>query len=162
MGLRGPAGVCTLGQTAAAMRRLLPLLVLVSGCRLFWNGDSDEPPRACTMEFRMFDVTVLDASGAPVQNARIDVRRGASGASIVCPDASEQAGCVVPGSGAGFDGQGNGRYLVMSDGVEVQRGGERFTVQAARDGQQAEAVLGFRHDGCHVQKTAGPDTLTLR
>lgn len=143
------------------MRRLLRALPLVAlpllaGCSLY-PGNTDEP-EVCTAVFATHPVLVTDAAGAPVIDAAVDVFRVSTGQSIFCTS-DAQRGCVHRRTWS-MDGR-DGRYVVMDDGVAMSRGGEDFRVVATRGASKAEALLRFRHDGCHVEKLAGPNTLVL-
>lgn len=134
---------------------LFAALPLLAGCSLYEGGDGG---RMCTMEYRSENVRVLDAAGVPVEDAAVNVLRVSTGRSVVCTAETER-GCLRPSMWPrpGFEG----RYAVMDDGVAVARRGEDFRVVATRGASRAEAVLRFAHDGCHIQKRAGPDVLTL-
>lgn len=149
------------------MRPLCLLIALLAaGCQ----PAAETPGRVCTMEFRTIGLTVVDSLNAPVAEADVDVIRTATGRSIVCTG-EQQYGCVVPGDGRGHRAASNdgvlsvwgaGLYEVMHDGVSVRGGGEMFRVEVGKGAARASEQLLFAHDGCHVRKLSGPDTLRLR
>lgn len=145
----------------ASVALLMPLLLGASGCRS--TATPDETPtgpgdRACTMEFRTYGVTLLGASGQPVTDARVEMRR-ANGTSILCRFDSDRD-CLRPGDVRGYGAPGT--YTIMTDGVPVNTAGETFTANLTADGRTAVGTYRFSHDGCHVRKLSGPDTLSLR
>lgn len=146
----------------ADMRRLLPLLPLVlSACRSATPPEAGEGPgqRACTMEFRTYGTTLVDAQARPVTGARVDVRR-ADGTSILCRS-DDARGCLRPADVTGYGAPGT--YTLMTDGVQVSTAGETFAAMlTAPDGRAAAGTFRFSNDGCHVRKLSGPDTLRLR
>ena len=136
--------------------RLAPLLaaalaLAATGCRTPRAAapDPDAGQRMCTMDFRSVGFTLVDAAGRPVPGARVDVRR--TDGSLVETDES-----TTPPGGVG------GRYTVADDGTRVVPSGETLTVNAARDGRAIAATYRIGHDGCHVTKISGADTLRLR
>jgi hypothetical protein len=83
-------------------------------------------------------VTVVDARGAPVTDAAIDVKR-------------ERDGKALPGT---TDISPTGDYIIMDDSALplVPADGGRFIVRAMRGKQTASIVvsIGRTPDGCHV------------
>lgn len=109
------------------------------------------------MEFRSYAVRVQTASGQPVTDARLAIRRS-DGSDLACT-ADSQEGCIAPRGDA--PGGSLSSYTIMTDGVPVSRSGENITVTASSGGQSVASVFRFQHDGCHVRKVSGPDVLTL-
>lgn len=139
--------------------------LLAAGCQpqpVVPSDDSAAVPdtgeqRLCTMEFRTISVTVVDAAGAPVEEAQVEVVRAATGTSIVCTG-EEENGCIQP---ANPDvGAAQGRYQVVNDGIPVAEQ-EAFVVTATAGNATVRDSLIIGFDGCHVRKVAGPDTLRL-
>ena len=135
------------------MTRLAPGLLALAALL----GCDSAASQICTREWVQSVVAVVDASRLPVLDATVDVQRARSGDSIVCTGEPE-AGCVATPSYR----QERGEYLVLDDGIRVRRAGEWFTVTATRGAASATTDLRFGHDGCHIEKLAGPDTLVLR
>lgn len=94
-------------------------------------------------------ITVVNAGGAPVSDATIQVRR-ARDSKVV-----RQGEVDLPGE-----------YVVMDDLQlpVVDQQGTRFVVQVRHANQKASAVLriGRTPDGCHVRLLSGPAQLTLK
>jgi hypothetical protein len=105
----------------------------------------------CTEEFRTYLVTVVDAGGAPVSDVtitRTNLRTGA----LFEPT---WLGMPVPGT-----------YLVADDGLvdEFSSEGDLVRVTGEKDGATFEAQFEFAVPDecrCHVDKLAGPDTVTI-
>ena len=95
-------------------------------------------------------VTVVDTKGAPVTNAKIDVKR-------------QRDGKEVPG--AMTDISPSGEYVVMDDSALplVPAAGEKFVVRATRGKQTASAILriGRTQNGCHVQRLSDDAKLVI-
>jgi hypothetical protein len=127
----------------------LTLLVLstgLSGCDLL-NPD----PVMCTTEFRMLTLFVQDPLGAPLTDARVDVRTRGEPASW-------------PGTGLRDDGE-PGRYVIVHDGHadRIGRGSQvSLEIVAISGALQGTATWVVGSDACHIYKVVGTDTLTLR
>lgn len=95
-------------------------------------------------------VTVVDRTGAPVTDAKLDVKR-------------QRDGKVVPGAMA--DMSPTGEYVVMDDTSLplVPAAGTRFVVRASRGKQVASIVLriGRTPNGCHVTRLGDATKLVL-
>lgn len=101
------------------------------------------------MEFRAITFTLVDPFDRPVPGARVEVRR-TSGDVIETdrgiPDPTMQSAV----------------YAIADDGTRVVPSGETVTVNASKDGRAVAGVYRLGHDGCHITKLAGADTLRLR
>ena len=145
---------------------LAALVATAAGCRTS-RPAAETPPdlgsggMACTMEFRTYGVTLVDAAGRLVPGAAVDVRRS-DGSTLRCATDDER-GCLRPDAAipSADPPEVPGPYhVIMTDGVRVAPAGETFTVNArAPGGEAVAATYRFRFDGCHVRKVAGADTL---
>ena len=101
----------------------------------------EKPVKSCGGPLALILITVVDAKGAPVTDAKLDVKR-------------ERDGKEVPGTMA--DMSPSGEYVVMDDSsLElVPAAGTRFVVRASRAKQSASTVLriGRTPNGCHVRR----------
>jgi len=123
----------------------LLLVIGVASCL-----DSDPAlPCACTLEFRFFTVTVVDASGEPVEGMSISVRRVSDGA-VLTPDSSLQQGGV---------------YVILTDGniQDVTEAGTTVEVVGTLGDMGFTAEYVFDRDACqcHVNKVSGPEMVEL-
>ncbi|MBE2185290.1 MAG: hypothetical protein IAE99_00775 [Rhodothermales bacterium] len=118
---------------------------------------SSDSTQVCTMEYRSYAVRVQTASGQPVTDARLAIRRS-DGTDLACT-ADGQQGCVAPRGDRPSSALST--YTVMTDGIPISRSGENITVTATSDGKSVVSVFRFQNDGCHVRKVSGPDVLTL-
>jgi len=95
-------------------------------------------------------VTVVDRKGAPVTDAKIDVKR-------------QRDGKEVPGTMT--DMSPSGEYVVMDDMALplVPVAGANFVVRAKRGSESGSVVLRIARspDGCHVIRTGSPAKLVL-
>ncbi len=106
---------------------------------------------ACTEEFRIFMVTVVDDTGAPVADValtRTHLRTGA----VIEPT---WLGMSVPGT-----------YVVADDGQRdvFSSGGDALRVRGERGGAVFVADFVFAVPEpcrCHVERLAGPDTVVM-
>ncbi len=113
--------------------------------------DSDPSlPCACTLEFRFFTVTVVDASGQPAEGVSISVRRVSDGALLTVNSSL---------------GQGSGVYVILTDGniQDVSEAGTTVEVVGTLGelGFTAEYVFDRDACQCHVNKISGPETVQL-
>ena len=124
-------------------------------CLLFFaaGGASCSPPATpciCTLEFRIFTVTVVDAAGEPAEGVSISVRRVSDGADLTQPNDLVQ---------------GPGVYVIMTDGNgdDVSQDGTAVEVVGTLGDTGFTAEYNFSRDacGCHVNKISGPDTVRL-
>lgn len=131
-----------------ALAPLAAALVLATGCATPRTAAPvDDEPRACTMDFRSVGFVLVDAYERPVDGARVEVRRTTG--EIVTTDAS-------------LGQPSMGRYVIADDGTRVVPSGETMTVNASKDGRAVAGVYRLGHDGCHIEKLSGADTLRLR
>jgi hypothetical protein len=106
---------------------------------------------ACTMEFRLLTVRVADASGAPVRDANIVVRR-------------EKTGDVVVRSGPPASGDD---YFLFDDNSmpATEPDGDWFVIEATSGGKSGSIRqrLGRTQPcSCHVERKEGPGTVVIR
>jgi hypothetical protein len=124
---------------------MLVLASLAAGCA----GDGpDMLPCACTEEFRMYHLAVLDASGSPADSVEVTVIR---------EDTGERLGFGAPTGAAGT-------YLIMDDSFSDRiRFEETFDVSGVRGQGSFRADFRFGTDACrcHVLFLSGPDTVAL-
>ena len=135
------------------MRALLfALPLLLAGCSVF---EGDEHPRACTDQYVSYTVDVRLPDGAPADSVSITAENERTG-QVYGPC----NGIIADGVGCGE----SGTYTVYTDAQEsaTSRAGDDVTVRGTRGDLAFEAAFRFRTDGCHVDKLAGPDTVTLR
>jgi hypothetical protein len=105
----------------------------------------------CTEEFRVYGLTVVDDDGAPVNDASLEVVNLRTDRQLV----STFLG--LPTSGT---------YWIVDDSMldEFTVDGDSVEVTGTNDGLSFRTGFRFAVDecGCHVQKLAGPDTVTIR
>ncbi len=113
-------------------------------------GSDPSLPCACTLEFRFFTVTVMDATGQPAEGVTISVRRVSDGAVLT--------------ENSSLD-QGPGVYVILSDGNIDDVSDTGTTVEVVGTlgdmGFRAEYVFGRDVCQCHVNKISGPDSVQL-
>jgi hypothetical protein len=131
----------------------LPALALglaSAGCSFLLPGSRTDDPVACTMEFRMVTVTVVDAAGRPVTGLDASTR-------------NERTGEVLDPGDEPFLGE-QGIYLVATDAhrARLSRGGDPLAFRASGRGLLAGGTFRVGADACHIQRLAGPDTLVAR
>ena len=108
--------------------------------------------RVCSASMTAVAVRVVDAAGAPVNDAVVELRRVAGDA------------LVLTKNGAISD---RGDYVLFDDSSAptIKPRGEAFTVVATSRGRRAvvKLTLGFGDpDGCHVAVLAGEQKLVVR
>lgn len=106
---------------------------------------------ACTEEFRTFHITVLDDTGSPVPDVTIT-------------RTNQRTGQVLEPTWLGMTVWGT--YLVADDGLleAFSPDGDVVRVTGQKDGAAFQANFVFAVPGpcrCHVDKLAGPDTVTI-
>jgi hypothetical protein len=140
---------------------LLPLLAL-AGCSLFWPDNKDEGV-VCTLAFVIHTVDVQLPDGTAAEDVQITSTNERTGRVYgPCDDVAGDAftdgeiGCAL--------GYEPGRYVVYTDaqGGETSRAGDDVTVRGTLGELGFEEAFRFRRGACHVEKLAGPDTVTLR
>lgn len=108
---------------------------------------------ACTMEFRIFSVAVVNEAGEPVTELEPAVTMVRTGEEL---DLSSMG----PGD------MESGVYLVMTDGhgALIQQDEEpvRFTATTGQLSVTGDFVFGMTMCRCHVEQLSGPDTLVMR
>lgn len=127
---------------------VIPLFLLFQSC-------SDTYPAVCTDELRIYTVAVMDMQGEPADSVRVEVSSRETGEELdIC---GEEDICSVHGHGH------NGIYVIMHDGFfgEISEVEERLLVVGTREELQFSEEFVFRSGECHVEKLAGPDTVSL-
>lgn len=116
-------------------------------------SSSTEQSYLCTQEFVTYSVTVLDTNGNPAESVNIKVTNKDTGQPYkVCSD-----GQNVCQNGV------EGRYTIMHDGFhdKISSDREDMIVKGTKGAKQFKAEYAFRSGKCHLQKLAGPDTVSL-
>ena len=113
--------------------------------------DSDPSlPCACTLEFRLFTVTVMDVAGQPAEGVSISVRRVSDRAVLTDNSTLDQ---------------GPGVYVILTDSNinDVSEDGTEVEVVGTLGDAGFTAEYVFDRDACHchVNKVSGPDTVQL-
>jgi hypothetical protein len=129
--------------------RILWSFLLVAGAVSCLDSDPSLPC-ACTLEFRFFTVTVLDASGRPAEGVTITVRRVSDGSVLAVDRVSEQ---------------NPGVYVILTDGNidDVSEAETTIEVVGTLGDTGFTAHYVFNRDACqcHVNKVSGPETVQL-
>ena len=122
---------------------LLILPLFFAGCSLL--GGNNDLPRACTEEFRMYGVQVVDAQGRPVPG-------------LAATSRVERTGAVLAEGHEPFPSE-EGRYLVATDADRalIRPEGDTVLFTAVGPTLRAEASFTFFDDGCHVVQRSGPE-----
>ncbi|HEX9692026.1 MAG TPA: hypothetical protein VGA22_08005 [Gemmatimonadales bacterium] len=112
-------------------------------------------PCACTEEFRVFLVTLVDQAGVPVTDASLTRTNLRTGAALEPVDG--WLGLVDEGA-----------YVVADDNMiaEFSSAGDRVLVEGANGAGTLTFSAEFRFAvpqpcACHVEKLAGPDTVVM-
>ena len=113
--------------------------------------DSTSSPCACTEEFRVFTLTVLDDAMQPAQNITLE-RTNLRTGKVLEPG---WLGLLVAGT-----------YLVADDGLvnEFSSAGDTVRVVGTQGGVSFSADFVFAAPApcrCHVELRAGPDTVII-
>lgn len=115
---------------------------------------SSKEPVVCTDIFKMINVTVLNQNGEPADSVQINVMDKKSGERYEICGGSLSGTCpeLRPG-----------RYVIMHDGLrrQLQTKRKNIIVEGTKGNYQFKAEYSIIPTECHVQKIAGPDTLTL-
>lgn len=133
------------------MRDIVWITFLILTLLLFQYCSNSEAPYACTQEFRIYSVTVLEPSGEPADSVEIEVTNKQTGNEYeICKDYS-------------CHGINTGTYTIMHDGFfeELSETKEIVLVKGAKEDLHFSEEYAFRSGPCHVEKLAGPDTVTL-
>lgn len=106
---------------------------------------------ACTAEFVTISLTVLSPQGQPADSVDITVTNKENGDTYnICGEYSCRGGT-------------DGTYTIMHDGFheELSATREAVIVEGTKDQLGFEQEFAFRGGRCHVEKLAGPDTVSL-
>ena len=135
------------------MRNLILLLIAIvmSSCGLI--APLGDEGRACTREFRVFQVTVQDAEGRLVEGLDVKVTRAGNGRRINPCKGDDNGTCD-------YAYTDEGSYLVMTDANSDDLSPKGTSVRASADGIFTADFV-FARGECHVEKLAGPDTVTV-
>jgi hypothetical protein len=132
---------------SANARLLLNGMVLLA---LAACGDDPASQCACTEEFRIFSVAVLDDASQPVSDAALTVTNLRTGRALT----SGWLGQLVPGS-----------YVIADDGMleEFSDAGDRVRVEGQASAGSFTVEFTFAPDACrcHLQRVSGPDTVVI-
>lgn len=134
------------------MKPLRTLFILLLCAFFLQYCDSLKGPDACTEEFVIHEITVLDTTGQPADSVDITVSNlDADEPYEICND-----------SYCDEDSLSN-PYTIMHDGLmdEISRDKEEVLVTGSREELSFEEEYEFRNNSCHVEKLAGPDTVSL-
>ena len=129
---------------------LLMLIGLAGTAMSACDGDMFSTECACTADFRIITVTVVDSTGAPVPGLEVTVRRARDG---VVLESTELGGLQA------------GVYPVVDDNstLRLRPSGEvvRFVASNGTDEVASDFVVGTDGCRCHVRLYSGPDTLVF-
>ncbi|MDZ7690778.1 MAG: hypothetical protein U5K69_06530 [Balneolaceae bacterium] len=111
-----------------------------------------EQPVVCTEEFRIYDVTVLSPDGTPASDFQIEVRDPDNGDLYEICEGVNDCNWTQPGT-----------YVIMHDGFlgKISEEKETIAVTGTKENMIFEQEFEFRSGECHVEKIAGPDTVSL-
>ncbi len=127
-------------------------LILILSCLLLqYCSSPQDPSGACTAEFVTFSVTVVHPDGSPADSVDLEVRNREDGNLYnICAEYSCRDGS-------------NGNYTIMHDGFleELSPTGETVLVEGTKGNLQFSEEYTFQSGRCHVEKVAGPDTVSL-
>lgn len=105
----------------------------------------------CTQEFRAYGLTVVDPAGEPVSDVSLEIVNLRTGRELM----PTFLGFPAPGT-----------YWIADDSMreEFTVGGDSVRVTGTKDTGSFETGFRFAADecGCHVEKLAGPDTVTMQ
>jgi len=126
------------------------ILFCLSLCLLLIYSCTDDDDCACTMEFRMITVAVVDEMNVPVLDLTTVVKDDSGKVYNVYNDP-----LIFPG-----------HYTVMDDNYtrELTTQPKRFLFMGVKDSLTVNGEFFINTDKCkcHVEKVSGPDTLILR
>lgn len=117
---------------------------------LFQSCSSSEGPYACTGEFVMYSLTVMGPNETPADSVQITVT-------------NKESDKVYPCDEYLCNERKPGHYVIMHDGLRGKIDEERETiiVEGTKENLQFKEEFYFRGGICHVEKVAGPDTVSL-
>jgi hypothetical protein len=133
------------------MRDIVWITFLILILLLFQYCSNSEPPYVCTNEFVTYTITVLEPNGEPADSVEIEVTNKQTGKEYdICEDFSCR-------------GINSGTYTIMHDGFfgELSETKEIVLVEGTKDDLHFSKDYAFRSGPCHVEKLAGPDTVSL-
>lgn len=133
------------------MKILKFICLILLGSLLFQNCSDSEFITVCTQEFVIHTITVLAPTEEPADSVDIKVINKESGE--VYPCGEEDLCREIP----------TGTYIVMHDGFfgDISESGEKILVEGTKDGMQFKEGYIFKSGKCHIEKIAGPDTVSL-
>lgn len=133
------------------------LLIIVVPLFLTACDSFTSVPKGCTLIFETIRAKVLNPEGEPADSVEITISFG---------DEAETVDPCTEVYGEYCDQEGdNGRYIIFHDGyMDKLDEGEWATVlvEGVKGQTSFSQKFVFTHDGCHVKKVAGPDTITLK
>lgn len=136
------------------MTRYIKYILIVGIFGILLQNCSDDLPQTCTAEFVTIDLTVLEPSGAPADSVNVIVSSANTGETYdLCSE--DPSLCKI-----GFI---SGDYVIMHDGLfeEISSDQEPAIVVGIKGELSFSQKFVFRSGRCHVQKLAGPDTVSL-
>lgn len=133
------------------MKDILWITFLILILLLFQYCTNTEASYVCTQEFVVHTTTVLEPSGEPADSVEIEVTNKQTENEY---DVCENNNCY------GID---TGTYTIMHDGFfeELSETKEIVLVEGTKENLHFSEEYTFRSGPCHVQKLAGPDTVSL-
>lgn len=116
------------------------------------NCSSPESPVTCTTEFVKSQLVVLEPSGQPADSLDITVYSNGEIFDICGHEAISQC-----------HDRNEGRYTIMHDGFwgEISDSRQEISVTGYTGDYGFAEQFVFRSGECHVEKLAGPDTVSL-
>ena len=116
-------------------------------------GDCNSDILFCTADAEAIQITIVNQIGQPLDGIQVvdTVRR--TGRVLSLPAAPAPLG--VPAEG--------GPAAVFSDNFlhDVRPGGDEVVVVVTAGGRSTSGTFRFGSNGCHVEKLAGPDSLSI-
>lgn len=134
------------------MRDIVWITFLILILLLFQYCSNSEAPYACTDEFVIHTITVLGPNGESADSVEIEVANKQTGKEY---DVCENDNCFGFNTG--------GTYAIMHDGFfgELSKIKEILLVKGTKESLHFSEEYAFRSGPCHVEKLAGPDTVSL-
>lgn len=130
--------------------KLIPFIfigfLIIQGC----SQPQNSQPKVCTDEFVIHSVTVMNPDNTPADSVQITVTNKESGNTYPCGEYLCQK----------FH---DDSYIIMHDGFleDLSSTGEIIVVKGKKDSMQFSEEFTFQGGDCHVEKLAGPDTVSL-